>query len=198
MMGVSNAELWNNLGLACFYASQYDTALRCLENALLTGDDQIQADVWCAPPSPPLLRACGYRRRDSAARSCFAAWLKCVERQCRYNVSHIAITIGDKQLATQTLTICTSLNRQHAEALNNLAILAALKGRVSEAADCYRTAQEFGPLMLEPHYNGALAAFKGGELDAAYRQVKHALSLCPDHTQSKELERMIEGIFAMA
>jgi tetratricopeptide repeat protein 8 len=49
MMGVSNAEVWNNLGLCCFYASQFDTALRCLENALLTGDDELQADVWYGP-----------------------------------------------------------------------------------------------------------------------------------------------------
>ena len=26
-MGVNNTELWNNLGLCCFYASQYDMTL---------------------------------------------------------------------------------------------------------------------------------------------------------------------------
>jgi hypothetical protein len=49
MMGVANAELWNNLGLCCFYASQYDMTFRCFENALLVADDATQADVWCAP-----------------------------------------------------------------------------------------------------------------------------------------------------
>jgi hypothetical protein len=48
MMGVSNAELWNNLGLCCFHASQYDMIYRCFENALLVADDMTQADVWCA------------------------------------------------------------------------------------------------------------------------------------------------------
>ncbi len=33
-MGVVNAELWNNLGLCCFYASQYDMTLTCFERAL--------------------------------------------------------------------------------------------------------------------------------------------------------------------
>ena len=47
MMGVSNAELWNNLGLCCFYASQYDMTLRCFEQALLLSDDATKADVWC-------------------------------------------------------------------------------------------------------------------------------------------------------
>lgn len=53
MMGAANAELWNNLGLCCFYASQYDMIFRCFENALLVADDMAQADVWCArrPPS---------------------------------------------------------------------------------------------------------------------------------------------------
>jgi hypothetical protein len=47
MLGASNAELWNNLGLCCFYASQYDMTLRCFENALQVADDMAQADIWC-------------------------------------------------------------------------------------------------------------------------------------------------------
>ena len=48
MMGCTNSELWNNLGLCCFYASQYDMTVRCFENALLVADDMAQADIWCA------------------------------------------------------------------------------------------------------------------------------------------------------
>ena len=33
-MGVSNAELYNNLGLCCFYAQQYDMSLACMDRAL--------------------------------------------------------------------------------------------------------------------------------------------------------------------
>ena len=33
-MGVNTTELWCNLGLCCFYASQYDMALSCLDKAL--------------------------------------------------------------------------------------------------------------------------------------------------------------------
>lgn len=47
LMGVSNAELWNNLGLCCFYASQYDMTLRCFEYALMLCDDDSKADIWC-------------------------------------------------------------------------------------------------------------------------------------------------------
>lgn len=45
-MGVSNAEIWNNLGLCCFYASQYDMCLSCFERALSMADDSSLPDVW--------------------------------------------------------------------------------------------------------------------------------------------------------
>ena len=45
-MGVSTPELWNNLGLCCFYASQYDMALSCLDRALSMASDDAMADVW--------------------------------------------------------------------------------------------------------------------------------------------------------
>ena len=46
-MGVHNAELYNNLGLCCFYAQQYDMALTCMERALsLSEETETVADVW--------------------------------------------------------------------------------------------------------------------------------------------------------
>lgn len=51
MMGCTNSELWNNLGLCCFYASQFDMTVRCFENALMVADDLAQADIWCAAHS---------------------------------------------------------------------------------------------------------------------------------------------------
>ncbi len=44
--GVSNTELWNNLALCCFYASQHDMALGCFERAFAMADDTNLADVW--------------------------------------------------------------------------------------------------------------------------------------------------------
>jgi len=45
-MGVNNTELWNNLGLCCFYAAQYDMALNCFDRALSMSTDEDMADVW--------------------------------------------------------------------------------------------------------------------------------------------------------
>jgi tetratricopeptide repeat protein 8 len=45
-MGLFTAELWNNLGLACFYAGQYDMTLTCFERALSVAGVDCTADVW--------------------------------------------------------------------------------------------------------------------------------------------------------
>lgn len=46
-MGVYNCQLYNNLGLCCFYAQQYDMTLSSFERALaLVSSDEEQADIW--------------------------------------------------------------------------------------------------------------------------------------------------------
>lgn len=45
-MGVNNTEVWNNIGLCCFYSAQYDMALGCFDRALGMADDEAMADVW--------------------------------------------------------------------------------------------------------------------------------------------------------
>lgn len=37
-------ELWNNVGLSCFYSAQFDMALACFGRALAAADDR--ADIW--------------------------------------------------------------------------------------------------------------------------------------------------------
>jgi len=44
--GVNSSELWNNIGLCCFYAGQYDMALGCFERALSIADDSNTSDIW--------------------------------------------------------------------------------------------------------------------------------------------------------
>jgi tetratricopeptide repeat protein 8 len=45
-MGGGSGELWNNLGLCCFYGGQYDMALSCLDRALSCTNEAAAADVW--------------------------------------------------------------------------------------------------------------------------------------------------------
>lgn len=46
-MGTSNAEVYNNLGLCCYYSQQFDMTVTCFERALIFSDsDELCADVW--------------------------------------------------------------------------------------------------------------------------------------------------------
>ena len=46
-MGIASAELYNNLGLCCFYAQQYDMTITCLQRALHVAEDpEVLAEVW--------------------------------------------------------------------------------------------------------------------------------------------------------
>ena len=45
-MGIYNCEIFNNLGLCCFYAQQYDMTLTCFERALHLATDESISDVW--------------------------------------------------------------------------------------------------------------------------------------------------------
>lgn len=45
-MGVYNPEIFNNIGLCCFFAQQYDMALSCFERALSMATDDNMADIW--------------------------------------------------------------------------------------------------------------------------------------------------------
>jgi tetratricopeptide repeat protein 8 len=46
-MGVYNSEIFNNIGLCCFYAQQYDMIFSCFERAIsLASNDMQLADIW--------------------------------------------------------------------------------------------------------------------------------------------------------
>ncbi|XP_014291097.1 tetratricopeptide repeat protein 8 isoform X1 [Halyomorpha halys] len=45
-MGLYNAELFNNIGLCCYYAQHYDMVVNCFERALSLAIDETAADVW--------------------------------------------------------------------------------------------------------------------------------------------------------
>ena len=46
-MGIYNCELFNNIGLCCFYAQQYDLIFTCFDRALsLASNDMQLSEVW--------------------------------------------------------------------------------------------------------------------------------------------------------
>uniref|UniRef100_A0A8C6AXX0 Tetratricopeptide repeat domain 8 n=2 Tax=Monodon monoceros TaxID=40151 RepID=A0A8C6AXX0_MONMO len=96
-MGVYNCQLFNNLGLCCFYAQQYDMTLTSFEHALSLGENEEEvAEVW-------------------------------------HNLGHVAVGIGDTNLAHQCFRLGLVNNNNHTETYNNLAVLEMQKGHVEHA-----------------------------------------------------------------
>lgn len=115
----------------------------------------------------------------------------------RYNISHVSVGLGDKNLAYQSLMVAVTLNSNHAEAFNNLGVLEFQRGNADGALSSYNTARKVAPALYEPLYNGALTAYKGGELETAHKQVTGALENFPEHVQSQELLRLITSLFSL-
>jgi tetratricopeptide repeat protein 8 len=110
---------------------------------------------------------------------------------CRYNVSHVAIGLGDKVLAHQALKVAVSLNSNHAEAHNNLGLLESQQSNADAAVHHYGQAQDLAPAMYEALYNAALMAYRSGDIESAHKKVNAALDSYPEHAQSRELLRAI-------
>ncbi|KAJ9514769.1 hypothetical protein QJQ45_028539 [Haematococcus lacustris] len=185
-MGVTNTELWTNLGLCCFYASQarhtpprappthlpplltrmpgphpssYDLCLGCFERALQLSDDGNVADVW-------------------------------------YNISQVAVGIGDLGLAGQCLRLAVALDPGHAEAHTNLGVLEGRKGNDTLARSHFMSAQASGH-AFEPFFNGGLLAFKTGDFQESFTLVSQALAAYPEHSDSLELMKQLKAQLTM-
>jgi tetratricopeptide repeat protein 8 len=135
-MGVSNAELWNNVGLCCFYAGQYDMALSCFERALSMAGDDIMADIWYA--------------HVSIITQHVAHTLRLA---CRYNIGHIGVALGDLGLAYQAFKVAVSIDPNHGEALNNIAVLEMRRNKFEIARACLTTSMSVANHLFEPIYN---------------------------------------------
>jgi tetratricopeptide repeat protein 8 len=154
-MGVQSCELWNNLGLCCLHASQYDTALAYLCRALTAARNDVEAsEVW-------------------------------------YNVAHVAVSLGDIGTAYQALKVAVSLNPKHAEALNNLGVLAMRAERLEQARGEFAQATSVSDRLHEALYNAALLHWQLGEVQDAARMCDRSLDVYPDHWESLELKREI-------
>jgi tetratricopeptide repeat protein 8 len=109
-----------------------------------------------------------------------------------YNVSHVAMTAGDLNLAEQSLLIATSLSLKSAEAFNNLGLLELKKRNVQKSLSAFRAATEANPEMHEPWFNLALVYQRIGQLQEAFYAAKEAARLFPGSTETMELVNTIQ------
>ena len=109
-----------------------------------------------------------------------------------YNMSHVAITAGDMNLAQQSLLISTSLSPSSGEAFNNLGLLELKKKNVQKSLAAFRAATEANPEMHEPWFNMALVYQRIGQLQEAHYAAKEAVKLYPMFTEAVQLLESIE------
>ncbi|RMB98834.1 hypothetical protein DUI87_25053 [Hirundo rustica rustica] len=160
-MGVYNCQLFNNLGLCCFYAQQYDMTLSSFERALFLAENEEEtADVW-------------------------------------YNLGHVAVGIGDLNLAYQCFKLTLVNNNDYAEAYNNLAVLEMRKGRTEQARALLQTASSLASHMYEPHFNVAILSEKIGDLQRSYTAAQKSEEAFPGHVDTQQLLKQLKEHFAM-
>jgi tetratricopeptide repeat protein 8 len=157
-------EVWSNIGLCCFYSSQFDLSLSCLERALQqfsgdADDSETLSDVWF---------------------NIGQVSISIGDMNLAYQAFKISISInpnhGESYANLSVLELYQNPPNEEASQ-SNRAIAAKL---------C--------PHLFEPHYNGALLSFKQGKFSRAYSMVGSALGVNPVHSQSLELLQMLDQV----
>lgn len=142
-MGVQSFELWNNLGLCCFYASQYDTALSYLMKALGTAKKDAEAsEVWYN------VSHIGIALGDvlmsyQALKICVS--LNPKHAEALNNLGVLEMRNERLEKARGDFVQAVSLNDQQHESLYNSALLHWQLGEVSDASKMCERALEVYP-----------------------------------------------------
>lgn len=129
-MGVQTTQLWNNLGLCCFYGSQYDIALSCLQRAIaMAGHDDILADVWYN------IGHVGIRTGDlGLAHRAFKIALGANPHhsEALNNLAVLKIRMGQVEQAVNDLSMAVEMSPGQHESLYNLALLSFRAGNLEK------------------------------------------------------------------
>lgn len=194
-LDASNVEAIACVGASYFYDDQPEIALRTYRRLLQMGVSS--PELW-----NNLGLSCFYASQYDMALSCLQRALAVADDSSAadvwYNIGHVALGIGDINLAYQAYKVSCSLDPHHAEAANNLAILDLRKGDGAMARNNLAAVAAMGgdsASLHEPHYNLALLSYKAGEYQSAFQSVCRALEACPDHCESLELKKMLKESF---
>lgn len=179
-----NVEAIASIASNYFYTDQPEVAIRLYRRLLQMG-------VYNVDIFNNLGLCCYYAQHYDMTLKCFERALLIGDGEeladVWYNISHLAFGIGDNVLAFQCLRLAVTLNNNHAEAYNNLAVLELRQGDVERAKALLNTACDLAPHSYEPHYNQATLCESLGDLQSSYSFVKKSVDAFPNHTDSKTL-----------
>ena len=111
-----------------------------------------------------------------------------------YNISQMAMMMGEKDMLYRALKISLSYDSTNAEALNNMGIIYIKKGKVDTALYYFKLSMKENPYLFECHYNYAINAYKVGKYEESYEIVKKALEIYPSHADCKKLSAILKNI----
>ncbi|XP_070576830.1 tetratricopeptide repeat protein 8-like [Ptychodera flava] len=114
-----------------------------------------------------------------------------------YNIGHVALGIGDMNLAYQCFRLAITFNNDHAEAYNNLGVLELRKGHMEQARSFFQSAQMLASHTYEPFYNFAALCDQVGDLQSSYNSSKKSVENYPDHCDSQELFKQLRKHFSL-
>jgi len=188
----ANVEALACLAAQHFYSDQPEVALRHYRRLLQMGVST--PELWTN-----LGLCCFYSGQYDMCLSCFDRALALAgddtAAEVWYNVSQVAVGIGDLGLAHQACRVAVAVDSGHAEAYNSLGVLEMRKGNMEAARANFATAARLAEHLHEPLYNGALLAYKTGDFAEAFSLVSRALAAAPDFTDALDLQRALKASF---
>ena len=170
MIDPSNIEGLGCLAANYFYAHQPELSLRYYRRLLQMGIAGLE--IW-----NNIGLCCFYSSQFDMALGCFDQALRISDdtTDVWYNIGHVGIGLGDADMAYQSFCIALSLDHRHAQAICNLGVLEVHKRNIREAQAYFVSAQELGQGLYQPHFNGALLAYKSGSLQDSFAMVHNML-----------------------
>uniref|UniRef100_A0A7N5JN17 Tetratricopeptide repeat protein 8 n=1 Tax=Ailuropoda melanoleuca TaxID=9646 RepID=A0A7N5JN17_AILME len=183
------------IGSNHFYSDQPEIALRFYRRLLQMG-------VYNCQLFNNLGLCCFYAQQYDMTLTSFERALALAENEEEaadvwYNLGHVAVGIGDMNLAHQCFRLALVNNNHHAEAYNNLAVLEMRKGHVEQARALLQSASSLAPHMYEPHFNFATVSDKIGDLQRSYIAAQKSEAAFPDHVDTQHLIKQLKQHFAM-
>ena len=180
----ANIEAIASVAANYFYSDQPEISIRLYRRLLQMG-------IYNVELFNNLALSCFYAQQYDVTIKCFErALLLATDEQAAnvyYNISHLALGMGDMVMAYQCLRLAVSADNGHAEAYNNLGVLELRRGEVERAKALFRTSADLNPNSYEPNYNQASLNHSLGNLQASYTAVLKSVSSFPDHADSKSL-----------
>ncbi|XP_061467906.1 tetratricopeptide repeat protein 8 isoform X2 [Rhineura floridana] len=182
------------IGSNHFYSDQPEIALRFYRRLLQMG-------IYNSQLFNNLGLCCFYAQQYDMILSSFERALSLAESEEEaadvwYNLGHVAVGIGDINLAYQCFKLTLANNNDHAEAYNNLAVLEMQKGRIEQARVFLQTASRLAPHMYEPHFNFAVLSDQAGDLQRSYAAAQKSEEAFPEHVDTKQLIKQLKQHFA--